>query len=148
MTDKYMCADLKTPITKTIVRFKRIIEEDTTHGRPDEDDEGFWPSLDPKAPGYVGKNPKVPFDAQMAQAKNRMREFEDGEWSYIAVRARAFVQIPIGGTSVVNYTITSPGLWGIESDSSAYLDEVFEEEKAQLIEHLKLFSDFEVKEAI
>lgn len=68
----------------------------------------------------------------------RVAAWRAGEWAYIGVRARCTVYIP-KGTPGHPYTesqmLSTPGLWGVESDSGAdYLAEVFTEERARLIE--------------
>lgn len=107
--------------------------EDDSGDRPDEHDDGFWPSRDPDAAGYV-----LPenFDAAQESAEARMEAWQDGEWSYVGVIAVATVYIPIGGNSFRVMTLRSGGLWGIESDASDYLAEVYEEEKAGLLGEL------------
>jgi hypothetical protein len=58
----------------------------------------------------------------------RMESLDNGDWSFIGIRAQA--EIVIGG---VCQTITSGGLWGIESDSDeSYFREVEREELNQL----------------
>jgi hypothetical protein len=58
----------------------------------------------------------------------RMEAYNADDWSFIGIRAQA--EIAIGG---VCQTITSGGLWGIESDSDeSYFREVEHEELNQL----------------
>lgn len=101
---------------------------------PWERDEGFWPSEDPNAPGYV---PPDRFDAEMRKAEERAEAWKVDEWWYVGVQARAIVSLPVGGDSFVIYTIDSPGVWGIESDSTDYIKAVFEEEAATLTDHMQ-----------
>lgn len=104
---------------------------------PDERDEGFWPSRDPGAAGYV-----LPenFDAEQAKAEERMRAWLADEWEFVGVVAVATISIPIGGGSFHVIELRSAGLWGIESDSPDYHKEVFEEEKENLLSELKTLS--------
>lgn len=77
------------------------------------------------------------------QDYERMESLNAGHWCYIGLRAEA----KIGIGDVVNYparynvttqTITSGGLWGIESDSeSGYFEEVKAEQLAELKDQLK-----------
>jgi len=61
---------------------------------------------------------------------DRYRQYRNGEFGFIGIRAEA--EIVVNG---VCQTITSGGLWGIESDSDrSYFSEVEQEE----IEQLKL----------
>lgn len=58
----------------------------------------------------------------------RMIAFSDGQWEYIGIRATA--EVVIAGTC---QTVTSGGLWGIESDSdAAYLQEIEAEQVSEL----------------
>lgn len=127
------------------VEFDSIIKEDKHSGRPDENDEGFWPSLDPKAAGWIGSQDQAEFDRQQAAAEGRMRAYECGAWSYIGVLSRATVYVPVGGSSFAVYTLLSPGLWGVESDASDYLKEVTREQEQEMREHLRLMGTAFVK---
>jgi hypothetical protein len=106
---------------------------------PDERDEGFWPSRDPGAAGYV-----LPenFEEEHAKASERMRAWLNDEWEFVGVVAVATISIPIGGDSFHVIELRSAGLWGIESDSPDYLKEVFEDEKSQLEDELKTLAAF------
>lgn len=107
---------------------------DDSSDRPDERDEGFWPSQDPDAAGYV-------LPENFAKAKNeaetRMADWRAGAWEYVGVVAVATIAIPIGQGSFVNHTMRSAGLWGVESDCGDYIRQTFEEEKAELLEQIK-----------
>ena len=74
-------------------------------------------------------NSKNPDERQNAkQDKKRLEAYYNDEWYFVGVQAIA--EIRIDG---LLQTISSGGLWGIESDSSdEYFDEIFEEEKEQL----------------
>lgn len=62
------------------------------------------------------------------QDYQRMESFNSGQWFFIGIRAEA--EVVVNGTI---QRITSPGLWGIESDSGRdYFAEVAQEELAQL----------------
>jgi hypothetical protein len=126
---------------------------DSDCGRPDDNDEGFWPSLDRTAPGWIGDNPERSYDEQMEAARERMAAFERGDWGYIGVRARAALAIPIGQGCSRLMTVESAGLWGIESDSdSEYLASVFADEQEQLKDELqtlgRLLSAGETEETV
>jgi hypothetical protein len=126
--------DAPTAAQAVTITFERVTLPDETAGRPDEMDEGFWPSRDPNAAGYV-----LPenFDAEQARAQARMKAFDAGEWEYVGVIARAHIAVPIGGGSFTTFQVESAGLWGVESDAGEYLDSVFKEEKAALVRQLK-----------
>lgn len=74
----------------------------------------------------------------------RKEEYIEGDFSFVGVRARAEIRVPYGRDFIVT-TISSPGLWGIESDSGQdYFNSVFQEERATLLEMLKSIHDFEL----
>lgn len=60
--------------------------------------------------------------------EERLAEYRRGEFGYVGVRASVELPIPYG-KDAIQQTISSPGLWGIESDSGdEYFGEVFKEE--------------------
>lgn len=118
---------------KLAIEWTPVHVTDYDSGLPDENDDGFWPSLDRKAAGWIGDNPERSFAEQQQAAEERLAAFKAGDWTYIGVRARAALAVPIGQGCSRLMTIESAGLWGIESDSdSAYLASVFADEQEQL----------------
>lgn len=74
------------------------------------------------------------------QDYQRSERLNAGDWCYLGVRAVAEVSYPISNGNRRTETLTSGGLWGIESDSDAkYALEVEAQELADLKEHLKQF---------
>lgn len=71
---------------------------------------------------------------------NRMDKLMKGDYCYLGITAKASVSYKIGGGNYRLESLSSGGLWGIESDSGDYLKEVEEEQLADLLEHLKAFS--------
>jgi hypothetical protein len=64
---------------------------------------------------------------------DRLKEFQRDEFYFVGVRAAVEINIPHGPDTFITQRITTPGLWGIESDSGkAYLHEVFTEESEVL----------------
>ncbi len=120
------------------IQWARLIVEDEHQPRPDEAQDGFWPSVNPDDAGYIGSDSPQLLEAAWDRAEARMEAFENGEWRWIGVQARARVLVPIGGNSFAAYEFTSPGVWGTESDSDeAHLNEIYEEEQASLRDHLR-----------
>ncbi len=75
---------------------------------------------------------------------DRLAAYRAGDFSFVGVRAIALVRVPYG-KDFIETKISSPGLWGIESDSGdAYFAEVFQEERETLLEMLESLRDFEV----
>ena len=69
------------------------------------------------------------------QDYERMERLNAGDWCYVGIRAEVDVQTSFGSPI---QTITSGGLWGIESDSDkAYFAEVVAEELGQLKTELR-----------
>ena len=70
----------------------------------------------------------------------RMEGLEHGDWHFVGVIAEAVVEYE---TETGNYrleTLTSSGLWGIESDAEDYLEEIEGEELASLKRHCEEFN--------
>lgn len=66
------------------------------------------------------------------QDYRRMEDLNNSGWSYVGVRAEAEVSFGESRGGVLMQTLTSGGLWGIESDSGSYFAEVEKEELADL----------------
>lgn len=98
----------------------RIVRDDSID-RPDERDEGFWPSRDPKAAGYV---PPEKFDTEMKKAKQAMEAWKNDEWFYAGV----VLSVSKGDIVLDDH---AAALWGIECNhphsSNEYLSQVAEE---------------------
>ena len=72
----------------------------------------------------------------------RIAAFNNEDWSFVGIVAKATLHIPIDGSSFRLLTVESAGLWGIESDSGeAYFNEIFEAEKAQLLSELRTLGE-------
>ena len=74
--------------------------------------------------------------------KDRKVEYERGGFGFVGVQAEAEIQVPFGAQWSDNkwtiHHISSPGLWGIESDmDNEYLEEVAREEVDQLKDQLE-----------
>lgn len=68
------------------------------------------------------------------EAKN---SYENGDFYFVGIRASVDLPIPTGDGMIMQ-RITSPGLWGIESNcSTEYVNEVFMEESDTLANMLK-----------
>jgi hypothetical protein len=105
MTTQFRCLDTGTLLTVARRNFRRV-------ERIDEYPDTSWLDDD--------------------SGRERLVAFREGTWHLMGIQASANVLIPLCGHSVTQ-TVTSPGLFGIESDSDeAYLDQVFAEECASL----------------
>lgn len=125
-TPHYAHCDTKHP-NGTYVQIERVLIEDDSARRPDEMQDGFWPSLDPDDAGYIGPKTEAELAAEQAKCKRRMADYEAGARGYVGVIARAKCLIVRDGVGTY-VNIDSPGLWGIESDAGDYLNEVYREQ--------------------
>lgn len=48
------------------IEYKATLEEDMHTPAPDKNQDGFWPSKNPQDAGYIGENPSISFEDQMA----------------------------------------------------------------------------------
>lgn len=95
----------------------RIVRDDTVD-RPDERDDGFWPSRDPKDAGYVYPER---FDEEMKKAQRTMEAWKNDEWFYVGV----VLSVARRGVVLDKHAVS---LWGIECNhpysSNEYLTQV------------------------
>lgn len=123
--NKYACTgDTITCDVDGFTATARIYQDDCTDA-PDERQDGFWPSLDPKSAGYIGAKSERTLQRRMAQAKRVMEAWKANEWFYCGVA----VTIEKGDVTLTGRYENA--LWGIEcnypkSDNS-YLRDVANE---------------------
>jgi len=130
-TPKFAMSDTRKP-DGFYVQFERVILDDEAANRPDKMQDGFWPSQNPDDAGYCGPCTAEEFAEHERNAKQRMVDYESGQWGYVGVRARALCFVVRNGVGV-HMSLESPGLWGIESDSGdEYLQSVYNDEIATL----------------
>ncbi len=116
----YVCVDDTIETVIDGIVYVARIDHDYTGDRPDERDDGFWPSLDPEAAGYIGKRSKSTLARHKAHAEDIMRAWRNDEWFYCGVVITAYLEDEDGER------IELPGmkasLWGIECNYPAPLD--------------------------
>jgi hypothetical protein len=130
--DRFVCEGDK--ITCTVGRFTATatIYRDDCGDMPDQRDDGFWPSRDPKAAGYV-----LPenFEAEHAKAERIMAAWKNDEWFYCGVAVTVVCE---GVSLIARY---DSALWGVECNypdsDNAYLGEVANELLGEAIEQAK-----------
>jgi hypothetical protein len=128
--DKYACAgDTRTIEAEGFTVTARIEYDDCTDA-PDERQDGFWPSKNPKDAGYVLPHN---YDEQMKRAEETLQAWRNDEWFYCGVVLTVTKDINIPGRTQSEVVISknAASLWGIEcnypgSDNS-YLAEVANE---------------------
>jgi hypothetical protein len=95
---------------------------------------GQYQYFNPNVANYKGEKPED-VRKYARQDYERMEAYNNQQWCYIGIRAVAKVQTALGAPI---QTLSSGGLWGIESDSdSSYFDSVAGEELSQLKGELK-----------
>lgn len=124
-------------ITCDVGRFKATarVYRDDSNDKPDERDDGFWPSRNKDAAGYV--NP-AKFDEEQAKAERVMAAWKNDEWFYCGV----VVTVECEGVQLTGQY--GNALWGVECNypdgnndylrtvANELLDEAIEAAKAKL----------------
>jgi hypothetical protein len=102
--------------------------------------ETYDPVEDPR--DYLFQDPDY-----RAEDEARLKAWFDGGWYFLGIRARATIKLPYGSNPDcwISSELYSPGLWGIESDSSEeYFEEVYRDERALLIDMLASLKTFQL----
>lgn len=134
MTTQYRMSD---NVKAHKITFKLLTPRDDSSDKPDERDEGFWPSKDEREMGYC---PPDQYEASMKAAKERMEAWKNDEWHFVGVQAEATIQLMSEAGNVgTTYTLQSAGCWGIESDCLDYIQDVFKEECDGLLADIERF---------
>lgn len=76
-----------------------------------------------------------PHDYADAIGEDRVAAWMRGEWSYVGIYVAAHVRIPVGGKSFATYTLTSPGIWGVEDDSGEEYLTALHNEQVEVLKH-------------
>ncbi|MFN7056460.1 hypothetical protein [Hyphomonas sp.] len=104
----------------------RIMADDCPD-RPDQRQDGFWPSLEKNAPGFIGPGPDP--RKRVAEAQGRAEAMMDGwrrgEWFYCGV----VLSVSLAGVELAPH---SASLWGIEAHDP-YTDNTHPTETAQAL---------------
>lgn len=89
---------------------------------------GEYRYFNPAMSGEESGNPESP-----EQDYQRCEDYNRGEWSYLGIRAECEIQTSESGNVWLSNTVTSGGLWHVESDSDeSYFSEVGSEQLAEL----------------
>lgn len=120
--DRYVCAgDTITCDVDGFTLTARVeYDDDTTP--PDERQDGYWPSLDPKSDGYIGPKSKATLYRHMAKARAVLDAWKRDEWFYCGV----CVTVEREGVQLTGRY--DHALWGVECNypgsDNGYLREV------------------------
>jgi hypothetical protein len=105
------------------------VYRDDSGDKPDQRDDGFWPSRDKNAAGYVLP---ADFDAAMAKAERVMAAWKNDEWFYCGVA------VTVSREDVELTGQYEHAVWGIECNypdsDNAYLTETANEMLSEAIE--------------
>ncbi len=113
------------------------IAHDDSPDKPDERQDGYWPSLDRKAAGFIGAGNgwRKRFEEQQAKAESVMAAWLNDEWFYCGI----ILSVTIDETELTDHAAS---LWGIEANypdsENAYLTEVANELLPEALEAAKL----------
>jgi len=103
----------------------RICHDDTPD-RPDQRQDGFWPSLYKETPGFIGAGNgfRDRFDKAQAKAQAIMDAWKNDEWFYCGI----ILSVKIEDVELTDHAAS---LWGIEANypdsENKYLTEVANE---------------------
>ncbi len=92
------------------VDYTARIHRDDSRDRPDERQDGFWPSKIKTDAGYV--KPEL-FDAEMKKAKSVMKAWKNDEWFYCGI----VLSVEINDELIKK---NAESLWGIECNYPTY----------------------------
>ena len=110
------------------------IEYDNDSGPPDKHDEGFWPSQDKNAPGYMGEVSTRKFNAAHKKASKIMAAWRNDEWFFVGV----VLSVEKNGVMLADHAAS---LWGVECNypgaNNSYLLQVANELLDEALEHGK-----------
>ncbi len=85
-----------------------IYRDDTNGDSPDERDDGFWPSIDPKSAGYIGSKSAATLRRHMAKANAVLEAWKRDDWFYVGI----VVTVSRNGIELTHKY--GNALWGIE----------------------------------
>lgn len=117
-------------------RLVATLHDDGDNTPPDERQDGFWPSLNPNDPGYIGAKSESTLARHTRQAADVLQAWKDDEWHYVGVAVQVFV----GEVALTDEY--GAALWGIEmnypskrkGNPNAYLGEVAEQLTGEALE--------------
>lgn len=106
--DRYACDGDSIETECGAIRLVATLYRDDDATPPDERGDGYWPSLDPNSPGYIGPKSAATLARHTRRAQDVLEAWRDDEWWYVGVAVRAFIgETPLTGEF-------DHALWGIE----------------------------------
>jgi hypothetical protein len=115
----------------TGLRLVATIYADDCSDKPDQRDDGFWPSLDPDSPGYIGRKSAATLRRLHAHAERVMQAWRKDEWRYVGVGVRAwFDDTPLTDEyahAVWGVEMNYPQMKGTKRNPNSYLRDLANE---------------------
>jgi hypothetical protein len=137
--DRYTCDGDTITCTVDGYDCTATIYRDDSSDAPDERQDGFWPSLDPKDAGYIGDKTQAQLTAEKRKASHIMNTWKKDEWWYVGVA----VTVSKNGIQLTGDY--DHAVWGIECNypyggkvRNNYLRDVANEELDEALEAAKL----------
>ncbi|PHR60964.1 MAG: hypothetical protein COA43_04795 [Robiginitomaculum sp.] len=121
--DSYVCLGDSISVDIGDYTITARISHDDIAERPDQRQDGFWPSLYPQDAGFIGAGNgwRDRFDKEQALAQSIMDAWLNDEWYYCGI----ILSARIGETSLTDHAAS---LWGVEANlpksDNSYLLEV------------------------
>lgn len=105
--DRYACEG--DSITAIIDGFTitATIHRDDCQDKPDQRDDGFWPSMQPESAGYLGTVPREEYEKALARANAVMDAWKKDEWFYCGI----VLSVAREGVTLDDHAAS---LWGCE----------------------------------
>jgi hypothetical protein len=88
--NRYAMVDDTIECTIAQWTFVAVIRRDDSSGPPDQEHDGFWPSLDPRDDGYIGPKSKSTLRRRMARARQIMTDWERDKWFWCGIELCAY----------------------------------------------------------
>ena len=114
------------------------ISHDDTGGRPDQRQDGFWPSLYKDDAGFIGAGNgfRDRFDKAQAKAQAIMDAWKNDEWFYCGI----ILSVKIEDVELTDHAAS---LWGIEANYPDSQNEYLSEVANELLGQAMLAAKFE-----
>lgn len=115
----YVCDGDTISCERAGITYVARIVRDDSGDRPDERDDGFWPSLDPKSAGYIGGKSEATLQRRTARAQAVLEAWARDEWWYVGVVIAAYYETGSAEVGRIELDDHAASLWGIECNYPA-----------------------------
>lgn len=115
--DNYICEGDTIETTINGIVYVATIHHDDNSESPEEREDGFWPSLNPKSDGYIGAKSQSTLRRHTAHAQHVMDSWRNDEWFYCGIVISAYIEDDDGERVCISEHAAS--LWGVECNYPA-----------------------------